>query len=181
MSREIIIMIVFLAGLIFCITGKPITLKEGFLGNSNCPNLLLQKGSEIFLYNKNRAHVPGVNPIKFNNLEEYVEFTDWQRRMGIKCPVLYLQQTYDAQNNLGWRPLNDPVYPNAGVLAGPMPQMPQETLLYDAGRLDPPYNQADYPAYDEMNQYIGDYTPLDKMFNQQSPAYSSQNTNDQNI
>ena len=87
--------------------------------------------------------------------------------VGIRCPVLYLQQTYDAQNNLGWRLLNDPLYPNAGMLTSlPATQRIQETLLYDANRLDPPYNQGDYPAFDPANQYIGDYTPLDKMFHQ---------------
>ena len=43
------------------------------------------------------AEIPGVNPIRFKNLEEYTEFTDWQRSQGIRCPVLYLQYSYDAQ------------------------------------------------------------------------------------
>ena len=168
MYQEIIISLVFLAGLIFCITGKK--KKEGFLPKvkeKHCPNLLIKRGNAIFLYNKKRANIPGVNPIRFNNLDEYVEFMKWQRHVGIRCPVLYLQETYDAQNNLGLRVLDNPVYPNAGMLNGlPSSQTIRETLLYDANRLDPPYNQGDYPGYDSMNQYIGDYTPLDKMFHQ---------------
>ena len=117
-----------------------------------------------------------ITPIKFNNLDEYVEFMKWQRQVGIKCPVLYLQHTYDAQNNLGWRPLNDPLEPNAGMLTGPMPGTDQETLLYDANRLDPPYNEADFPAYDPQNQYIGDTTPLDKMFNEINPPSNPMDT-----
>ena len=165
MYREIVIIIVFLAGLIFCFSGKhhKKTMKENFIGSDNCPNLLLQSGTEIFLFNTNRANIPGVNPIKFKNLDEYVEFMKWQRQVGIKCPVLYLQHTYDAQNNLGWRPLNNPLEPNAGMLSGPLSGNNQETLLYDANRLDPPYNEADFPSYDPQNQYIGDTTPLDKM------------------
>ena len=181
MYREIIIIIIFLAGLIFCFSGKnKETIKENFVGTNNCPNLLLQSGNEIFLYNSNRARIPGVNPIKFNNLDEYVEFTKWQRTVGIQCPILYLQQTYDSQNNLGWRPLNDPIAPRGGMLTGPLPQNNQETLLYDANRLDPPYNQSDFPAYDPMNQYIGDNTPLDKMFNSNSmdTGYASQRSLD---
>ena len=165
MYREIIIIIVFLAGLVFCITKK--SKKEGFSLEGKCPTLLIQKGNELLLFNQNRARIPGVNPIRFNNLDEYVQFIKWQRRLGIRCPVLYFQQTYDAQNNLGWRVLDDPVYPRSGMLTSLPPQRRiKETLLYDANRLDPPFNLGDYPAYDPMNQYIGDYTPLDKMFHE---------------
>lgn len=72
---------------------------EGFRtmpDNPRCPNLLVQKGSKIYLYNNKLSNVPGVNPIVFNNLEEYTEFLDWQRSQGIRCPVLYLQEVYDA-------------------------------------------------------------------------------------
>ena len=41
--------------------------------------------------------MPGINPIEFNNLEEYVEFIEWQRSQGIMCPVLFLQHMNDAQ------------------------------------------------------------------------------------
>ena len=52
--------------------------QEGFKGSfkQHCPNLLIQKNNEIFLYNTKKANVPGVNPLKFNNLDEYTEFVD---------------------------------------------------------------------------------------------------------
>lgn len=62
-----------------------------------CPNLLIQKNKEIYLYNTKLAEVPGVNPIKFKNLEDYNEFLDWQKSQGIRCPVLFLQKTYNTQ------------------------------------------------------------------------------------
>ena len=62
-----------------------------------CPNILYQDGSKIFLYNSKLANVPGVNPVQFNNLEDYVEFSEWQRGEGIKCPILYLQKSKDIQ------------------------------------------------------------------------------------
>jgi hypothetical protein len=68
-------------------------------GGVRCPNLLIQKGSRFYLYNSKIAKVPGVNPVEFENLEDYTEFLDWQRSQGIRCPVLYLQHTYDAQGN----------------------------------------------------------------------------------
>ena len=43
--------------------------------------------------------IPGVNPIKFSNLEEYAEYVKWGQKVGLKCPILYFEQTYDAQNN----------------------------------------------------------------------------------
>lgn len=64
-----------------------------------CPNLLIQFGSKFYLYNSNIQKVPGVNPIEFNNLEDYTDFLKWQQNVGIKCPVLYVQNTYDAQGN----------------------------------------------------------------------------------
>jgi len=94
------------------------TTKEGFngLGNQRCPNILVQKGTHFFLYNSKIAKVPGVNPVQFNNLEEYTEFIDWQRNQGIRCPILFLQHSYDAQGN--------PVYkvrPSPNDLQGGLP------------------------------------------------------------
>ena len=73
---------------------KDITKNSGSL---RCPNLLIQKNKEIYLYNTKLAEVPGVNPIKFKNLEDYNEFLDWQKSQGIRCPVLYLQKSYNTQ------------------------------------------------------------------------------------
>lgn len=66
-------------------------------GNLRCPNLLIQRNKEIYLYNTKLAEVPGVNPIKFKNLEDYNEFLDWQKSQGIRCPVLFLQKSYNTQ------------------------------------------------------------------------------------
>jgi hypothetical protein len=40
---------------------------------------------------------------------------------------------------------------------------PNPTLLVDATRNDPPYNQGSYPAHDQTSYYIGTTTPLDEM------------------
>lgn len=87
---------------------KDITQNSGTL---RCPNLLIQKDKEIYLYNTKLTEVPGVNPIKFKNLEDYNEFLDWQKSQGIRCPVLYLQKTYNTQGQSVYkiRPsVNDP-------------------------------------------------------------------------
>jgi hypothetical protein len=126
MYKSIVILIIFLLGFYFImrpnkveaftdvidasgnVTGKKMT--------DNCPDVLIQKGSDLFLYNSKRGNVPGVNPIRFKNLEEYVEFTDWQRSQGILCPVLFLQHAYNAQG--------EPVYkarPSPTNLQGGLP------------------------------------------------------------
>ena len=38
--------------------------------NEKCPNMLIEKDGNIYLYNSKKASVPGVNPIKFDNFEE---------------------------------------------------------------------------------------------------------------
>jgi hypothetical protein len=65
------------------------------------------------------AKVPGVNPVEFDNLEDYTEFLDWQRSQGIRCPVLFLQFSYNAQG--------DPTYkirPSPTNLQGGLPSNP---------------------------------------------------------
>ena len=92
--------IIFLFGLYYYVKNGYHDNKEGLTtidGKLRCPNILIQKGSKYYLYNSNIAQVPGVNPIQFNTLEEYTEFLEWQRRVGIRCPVLYVQNTYDIQ------------------------------------------------------------------------------------
>jgi len=80
-----------------------------------CPNLLIQKDSKFYLSNSKLAEVPGVNPIQFDNLEEYTEFLDWQRSQGIRCPVLYLQSTYDAQGKQVYKARPSVSEPQAGL------------------------------------------------------------------
>lgn len=184
-----IFIVIFLIGLYFYAKYSDDPSKEGLTNkatHSRCPNLLIQKGSHFFLYNSKLAKVPGVNPIEFDNLEDYTEFLDWQRSQNIRCPVLYLQHTYDAQGN--------PVYkvrPSVTELQGGLqpsssmptsiassngktimestlgipntPAYPDPSLLVDATRNDPPYNNNSYPGYDASSYYVGRTTPLDVM------------------
>ena len=113
MSTTILLTIIlFLAGLYFYIKHNYIIQESGYEGMENnndnnnlktngkgCPDILVQEGSKFYLYNSKVIKVPGVNPVVFNNLEDYVEFIEWQRSQNINCPVLFLQQTLDAQGN----------------------------------------------------------------------------------
>ena len=176
--------VLFLIGLFFYAKGNDLkyTFNEGFTENFSknvrCPNLLIQKGSRFYLYNSKLANVPGVNPIEFDNLEDYSEFLDWQRSQNIRCPVLYLQETYNAQGNKVYKTRPSVYEPQAGLppsnesskmimesnLGIPdVPVYPNPTLLVDATRNDPPYNENSYPAHDQTDYYIGTTTPLDVM------------------
>lgn len=183
MYFTILILIAFLVGLYVYGKYGNYKLMEGLTTNNGevrCPDILVQKGVKYYLYNSKIAKVPGVNPIEFQNLEEYVEFMDWQRSQGIRCPVLYLQHSYDAQGN--------PVYkirPSATDLQGGLPPSlpyanPNPTLLMDAARNDQPYNQNTAPGYDQSSQYVGATTPLDIMNQQEENLLFSPNPMDDN-
>jgi hypothetical protein len=185
MLTLIIAIVIFLLGFYVCSTKNSSKFTEGMTSGSQkrCPNILMQKGKELYLFNDKLAKVPGVNPIKFNNLEEYTEFVKWQRNQGIRCPVLFLQHSYDTQGESTYK-----VRPSPFDLAGGLPEeipkglsKPPDNMLVDAGRNDPPYNTGDYPAFDAWNQYIGEEVPLDKMFHlQQKKDQLSDNAMDTN-
>jgi hypothetical protein len=195
--------LVFLIGLYFYAKCSDPNYLEGLQNNENnnngvrCPNLLIQKGSRFYLYNSKVAKVPGVNPIEFENLEDYTEFLDWQRSQNIRCPVLYLQETYDAQGNPVYKVRPSVSEPQAGLppsiasstgdiisestLGDPNAlAYPNPTLLVDATRNDPPYNKNSYPAYDESSYYTGTTTPLDVMDMAQEKSNVSPNPMDTN-
>ena len=67
--KLLFIFVVFCLGLYYVIK-QPII--ENYENNTSirCPNLLIQRGSILYLSNSRVANVPGVNPIKFNNLDE---------------------------------------------------------------------------------------------------------------
>ena len=147
--------------------------KEGFTGGSvdgndlgapRCPNMLIQKGTSLFLYNTKLAPVPGVNPIRFENLEDYVEFMEWMRGQGIKCPILYLQHSLNTQgesiysirpgptNLQGGLPPNiataPPLFGNnadASTMFSPE-QIGEITRIIDQSGDNDPYNASTYPG-----------------------------------
>ena len=162
--KLVAIIVAFLVGLYFCLMYKSKDVLENFQGLGQCPNMLVKKGKELHLINTNRAMIPGVNPIKFNSLEDYAEYVNWSKKVGIKCPILYYEQTYNTQNERGFRLLDDPLNPSAGLPSNPPgPQKASTQLLTDSNRDDPPYNQNNYAGFDPNNQYIGIKTPLDNI------------------
>ena len=116
MALKIFIIICILAGIYFYTRSYTLETMSVMGGSSGrCPNMLIQKGAAFYLYNTKLAEVPGVNPVRFNNLEEYVEFLDWQRSQGIRCPVLYLQEVYDSQGKMTYKARPSATEPQGGL------------------------------------------------------------------
>lgn len=164
MVKMVVILLVFLLGSYFTTFNS---YRDGFDVNVpyKCPNLLIQKGTEFYLYNSQLANVPGVNPLRFDSLTDYTEFIDWQRSQGITCPILYLQESYDVQGNPVYKARASPTDLQGGLPDQQIGEQPM-SKLFDAGRNDDPYNQNGYPAFDSHDQYIGLNTPLDKLYNE---------------
>jgi hypothetical protein len=203
----LLFLIVFFIGLYFYAKCSDPKYYENFMNHGKevrCPNLLIQKGSRIYLYNSKLAQVPGVNPVEFENLEDYTEFLDWQRSQGIRCPVLYLQHSYDAQGNPVYKVRPSVSEPKGGLPPSTQGNMapgigssigdlikeeststnimapPNPTLLVDATRNDPPYNKNSYPAFDQTSYYVGTTTPLDKINAKEEHMLYSPNPMDDN-
>jgi hypothetical protein len=203
MTRIIILIIIFILGMYFCYCTNSNEQKEQFTGNKKkkCPNLLIQKGCKIYLQNTELANVPGVNPLIFENLEQYVDFVTWQRSQGINCPVLFLQHSYDAQGDEVYKVQTSPTEPQGGLppsntssssssntssATTPMhlpladPNYNQHIPLINAENDFPPFNQNMPPAYDPSSFYIGKKTPLDKINEKQESLLYSDNAMDSN-
>jgi hypothetical protein len=151
----------------------------------NCPDVLIQKGSTLFLYNSKRANVPGVNPIRFENLEEYIEFTEWQRSQGILCPILFLQHAYNAQGEPVYKARPSPTnlqgglpdfYVNQPILGNmtnanthimpppaPIPVRGFTGNVNNIGSFVKEDDSGHYPAFNSLQKPID--TPLDNLYN----------------
>jgi hypothetical protein len=170
--KIIFALIILLGGLYFYLYYSNNNIKEGLTTNNGelrCPNLLIQKGTKYYLYNSKLAQVPGVNPIEFNNLEEYTEFLEWQRSVGIRCPVLYLQNAYNAQGDRVYQ-----VRPSVTELEGGLPPSTPVSLPL---KFNTPN---DYVPYDQSTYYIGAINPVDMIKNSNYNMLYSDNAMDPN-
>ena len=136
-------------------------VQEGF--ENNCPNLLIQKNNMLYLFNKFRPEIPGINPVIFNNLNEYTEYIEFQRSQGKRCPVLHLRHIEDTQGSSSYKLMSVALSDPANV----------DQLLVSAS-----HNKGSMPGYDPTGMNMGVQTPLDNMFN--SREETSANAMDRN-
>ena len=168
----IIVIIIFILGILNNVMYSRKDVIEGYKGISNCPNLLVKKEGKFLLINTNTKQIPGVNPIEFKSLDEYSKFISYQKEKGIRCPILYYEEAYDAQSNRGYRQYSDPLDKKGGVPSynEQIEYREPDVMLTDANRDNPPYNQNNYSGYDGDDQEIGVITPLDNVKSPYNPS-----------
>jgi len=133
---------------------------------ANCPDLLINKGDVLLLYNTKTPEEDGKNPIPFYNLDEYINYLEIQRKNGSVCPILYLQKENDTQGKDIYRVRPSPFDQQGGLPLIPLttnidPKNPVKIL--DANRDNPPYNSGNYYGFDPMGLHIGQFTEVDKV------------------
>lgn len=119
----------------------------------SCPNLLVQDGTELRLYNtRNKQEQPKT----FKNLEEYGKYA-----ASSKCPILFLQKHVNAQGQTAYRVGANPLNPLEGVPDSLMQEYKGEIMpIIDASR-DNGFNQNMYPGFDPYGLQIGRITTAD--------------------
>lgn len=156
MNKYVIIifaLLLFIMGIVF-ITNDEFK-KEGFV-SGQCPTTMIKNGEQIMVYNPKMAKIPGVNPILFDNLEDYKEYVRWQKQNKLNCPILYLEKVFDTQGQEMYeiKPSFDTDIP-IGAMNHSMPRIHHEPKALDASRENPPFNQNSLPGIDNQNQMFG--------------------------
>jgi len=148
--------------------------------NPNCPNMLVKSGNKLMLYFSNLPK-SDVNPIIFDTLEEYSAFIETQRKEGLRCPILFLQEETNTQGEEVYRMRPNPYELNGGGNVLPVqPQAPQPVKIDDASRSGNVFNDNLYPGFDSHGTYIGVYTTLDQIHDSTQASKLSDNPMDTN-
>jgi hypothetical protein len=165
----------FVSGIYFCATHTVLTIENMEVGNKGssstnveCPDMLIRSGNAILLYNSQIPESPGINPISFHSLDEYINYLEEQRKRGLHCPVLFLQEEINTQGQSVYRIRPDIFSPQYGLPNGnqvyntitPKVSIPTMPLI-DANMDNPPWNSNTYNGFDPTGQDIGRYTALD--------------------
>jgi hypothetical protein len=195
----IFLLLSFISGIYFCATHQvhvvDFNFKESFdpaqdlqgPTTIDCPDMLIKSGNSLLLYNSRLPQQPGVNPFPFYNLDEYINYLDGQRKKGIHCPVLFLQEENNTQGQTVFRVRPD-VFQQQGGLAiqnsivNPQKPMTQPPIkISDASRDNVPWNQNQHAGFDPTGQFVGRYTTLDALHDSTYKGQSlSENPMDEN-
>lgn len=152
--------------------------------SSSCPNLLIQKDNALLLYNTNIPEQDGINPLPFYNLDEYINYLEIQRKNGIKCPILYLQQENNAQGEDVYRIRPSPMNPEGATPASSflLPISESNTNPFDIQKMNTtvmsiPYSsQSVLPISSPMENQRPNYQTAQYVdANRLDPPYNSNN------
>ena len=178
----IFLLLSFISGIYFCATHNIRSITEGFNPATDlqgpttidCPDLLIKSGNSLLLFNSRLPHVPGTNPLPFYNLDEYINYLENQRKKGIHCPVLFVQEENNTQGQSVFRVRPDVFQPQPGlpianqqIQQQQVPQHSQQQIqqveIIDASRDHRPWNSNQYASFDPTGLYVGKYTTLDAL------------------
>jgi hypothetical protein len=156
--------------------GKTSDIPEG------CHDVLIQKGTDLHLYDSRLPTEPGKNPIVFKSLDEYEAYIKKQNESGKSCPILFLQKENNAQGDDVYRLRPSPFNPNAGVPANSALLKPYNGEVLnelDASR-DNGFNQNMYSGFDPQGLFVGRLTEVDVIHHSTENSKMSDNPMDTN-
>ena len=162
--RITVSLILFIAGLYFVCNVTHADFIEGFVGApplKSCPSVLIQKDNKIYMYYKGEPEVPGMNPVIFDNLEEYSEYVEYLRSKGRHCPVLFLREQNSANGGTEYKIYPSPSDKEVSLSYIDKNAFNRERNLIDANMINNPGHTA---GYDPSGFDNGVETPLDKMY-----------------
>lgn len=162
--RIVVPLILFFLGLAFVSTVSHDRFMEEFVGSpplKSCPSVLVQKDNKIYMYYKGEPEVPGMNPVIFDNLEEYSEYVDYLRSKGKHCPILHLKEQISANGGTEYKVYPSPTDKAASLSYIDKTAFNRERNLVDANMTN---NPGHTPGYDSSGFDNGINTPLDKMY-----------------
>ena len=146
--------------------------------STECPDLLLKQEGQLALIHS-KLPKSETNPIYFTSLDEYTQYVETQRKKGLQCPILYLQEEQNTQGETVYRMREGPLHTNPGNPVIDV-QTPQIVKIHDASRTGSTFNKNLYPGFDSHGTYIGRYTDLDEIHNSTQKSKLSDNPMDTN-
>ena len=125
---------------------------EGLLGNTTCPDMLIQKGTQYLLYNTYNPE-SSTNPLVFDNLTQYVDYIKEENEKGNKCPVLFVQQVLGAQGDTTYKLRNDPLNPqNVDYKSSSTNSLNTTTTTNTVGTISTETNDLSMPTQQQQQQ-----------------------------
>ena len=187
--KLLIILVIFVLGIYYYANSYQV-LENMENKESECPNMLIEKDGEIYLFNSKKPLKDNENPIKFNNLEDYAKFVKLQKDNNIECAALVLQYTTDTQNN-DLIQIKSSIFENDGGVSPMTKDVDTDTdtdtekkkknEYYERNKIldatldstpnsDIKFNTNMYSGFDSHNQSVGLDTPLDKLYHEKSKS-----------
>jgi hypothetical protein len=175
----LILVFIFIAGFIVLLNNGLQT--HSHLIPNKCPKLLVRNGIRLSLLDSVKNEISS-----FNSLEEYKKYLEVQKKNGIHCPVMYIQEENNTQGDSIYKMYSNPFELDPGFLtmylSNSMENMETTKTInvLDADRQNTPYNANQYPGFDPNGQNVGQYTNIDVVHDSTKKSNENDNAMDTN-